>query len=253
MKIRASSGPRAWFVAAVAVGVMALVPATMSAQTAETEYEASLSGTSEVPANQSTATGTFSATLNATGDLEWTLSVPTITDATAAHLHLGAAGENGPVVVSLFTAPSTGAVDTITTSGTATATSLVGPLAGDFAAFVTALNAGEIYVNVHTTALPAGEIRGQVAESTAGSGDGTLTAPTFGTGNVGAAVFSGGTIAELAAAVTAAEGTAVWVQGTDGNWYRYDTEATGGTAFLNNAFNAQFEAGLSQSAVFVVK
>jgi len=86
-----------------------------------------------------------------------------------------------------------------------------------------------------------------------GTGDGSLSAPNFGDGNVGSAVFDGGTIAELSAAVTAAGGTAVWVQGTDGNWYRYNTLATGATAFVNNAFNAQFSAGLSQSAVFVVK
>jgi len=86
-----------------------------------------------------------------------------------------------------------------------------------------------------------------------GTGDGSLSAPNFGTGNVGSAVFDGGTIEELSAAVTAAGGTAVWVQGTDGNWYRYNTLATGATAFVNNAFNTQFAAGLDQSAVFVVK
>ncbi|MCA9848702.1 MAG: hypothetical protein KC472_12065, partial [Dehalococcoidia bacterium] len=75
----------------------------------------------------------------------------------------------------------------------------------------------------------------------------------FGTGNVGSAVFAGGTIEQLAAQVTAAGGTSVWVQGADGNWYRYNTLASGATAFVNNAFTAQFEAGIGNVAVFVVK
>lgn len=248
--------PRAWFIAAIAVGLMALVPATMSAQTTGTEFEASLSGASEVPANESTATGTFTATLNAAGELEWTLSVPEIEAATAAHLHLGAAGENGEVVVSLFTAPESGPVSSIDASGTAAAAAIVGPLEGDFEAFQTALNAGEIYVNVHTSALPAGEIRGQVMQVTStGEGDGSLTAPTFGMGNVGAAVYAGGTLEQLATQVTAAGGASVWAQNpTTGAWVRYDTEATGATAFVNNAFETAFSSGFSGStAVFVVK
>lgn len=88
----------------------------------------------------------------------------------------------------------------------------------------------------------------------AGEGDGTFaSAPAFGDGNVGSAVFNGGSIDQLAAAVTAAGGTSVWVQGTDGNWYRYNTLASGATAFVNNAFIAQFEDGLGTVAVFVVK
>jgi len=89
--------------------------------------------------------------------------------------------------------------------------------------------------------------------SPAPAGDGSLTTPSFGTGNVGSAVFAGGTIEQLAAQVTAAGGTSVWVQGADGNWYRYNTLASGATAFVNNAFTAQFEAGIGNVAVFVVK
>ncbi|MCK9496455.1 MAG: hypothetical protein M0R75_13295 [Dehalococcoidia bacterium] len=86
-------------------------------------------------------------------------------------------------------------------------------------------------------------------------GDGAFaSAPNFGTGNVGSAVFNGGSIADLADATADAGGTGVWVQGTDGNWYRYTVGATGATAFVNNAFNAQFEDGFAgATAVFVVK
>ncbi|MDA0815869.1 MAG: CHRD domain-containing protein, partial [Chloroflexi bacterium] len=138
MKVRVPSTFRVWFIAAVVVGLTALVPGTMSAQMTAVEFEASLSGASEVPANESTATGTFTATLNAAGELEWSLSVPEIEEATAAHLHLGVTGENGPVVVSLFTAPESGPVGSIDVSGTATADVIVGPIEGDFEAFTAA-------------------------------------------------------------------------------------------------------------------
>jgi hypothetical protein len=86
------------------------------------------------------------------------------------------------------------------------------------------------------------------------TGDGSLTAPSFGTGTVGAAVFAGGTVAQLSAQVTAAGGTSVWAQTSAGTWVRYNTLATGATAFVNNAFNAAFAGGFAgPTAVFVVK
>lgn len=84
---------------------------------------------------------------------------------------------------------------------------------------------------------------------------GTFVAPpSYSDRGVGSAVFTCGSIAELSAAVTAAGGTAVWVQGDDGDWYRYNTLATGATAFVNNAFNAEFSDGFDvATSVFVVR
>lgn len=160
--------------ALVAAMATALSPSLVTAQTptpapGTSQWKATLNGANEVPANNSTATGEFTATLDETNDsLSWVLNVPNITNATAAHLHQGAAGSNGPVVLSLFTPPlNQTSANSINTSSVSREFNLTGPLAGDWDAFVTALKAGNIYVNVHTTANPNGEIRGQVVSASA--------------------------------------------------------------------------------------
>jgi hypothetical protein len=82
-------------------------------------------------------------------------------------------------------------------------------------------------------------------------GDGSLTAPSFGTGNVGAAVFAGGTIEQLAAQVTAAGGIGVWSQDANGIWRAY---LVAGPGVVNTGFNTAFAAGFpGATAVFVVR
>ena len=124
----------------------------------------------------STATGSFTATLDEGAQtLTWSLEVPAITDATMAHIHAGATGVNGGVVVTLFmpAAPA----GSVSVSGTAGPDDLSGPLAGDWDGFVEALQSGGLYINVHTSANPGGEIRGQVS----GDDGGTPTATATGT------------------------------------------------------------------------
>ncbi|MDO9444576.1 MAG: hypothetical protein Q7K37_04615, partial [Dehalococcoidia bacterium] len=92
--------------------------------------------------------------------------------------------------------------------------------------------------SVNLTAV-AGSVNASKAISVGGAvvtppagGPGTFAAaPSFGTGNVGSAVFQGGTIEQLVAAVTAAGGTSVWVQDSNGTWRSYNTLATGSAAF----------------------
>ena len=104
------------------------------------QWRAALTGANEVPATSSTATGTFTAALDETAQtLTWTLTVPSITAATAAHIHVGAAGVNGGVVVNLFAAPASGPTSSINVSGTARPADLVGSLAGNWTGFVSAL------------------------------------------------------------------------------------------------------------------
>jgi hypothetical protein len=101
-----------------------------------------LSGSEEVPANNSTATGAFNGLYDkSTKMLTYTVSLDGVTSA-GMHLHKGAVGVNGDVVTEI-----TG------TSGTTAA------LTADQEAD---LLAGNLYLNVHSDAFPGGEIRGQV-------------------------------------------------------------------------------------------
>jgi hypothetical protein len=113
---------------------------------AGTVFVATLSGSREVPANASTATGSATVTLNAAEtSITWTVT-HTVASATNAHIHNGLAYTTGGVAVGLgttFTSPITG-------TGAVTPTQ-----AAD-------LKAGRMYVNIHSGTFPAGEIRGQL-------------------------------------------------------------------------------------------
>ena len=149
----------------------------VAAQAADTTYVAQLSAAQEVPANPSLARGAAIFKLSSDGTvLEYRLIVANLDNAIAAHIHIGPAGVNGPVVAFLFgpAAPGSGRTSGVIATGTITAANLVGPLAGhSLSELVDAIEAGDAYVNVHTndgdptTAggpgdLPGGEIRGQI-------------------------------------------------------------------------------------------
>jgi hypothetical protein len=152
-------------VIAAAVGIGGIA----AAQTIQ--YRAQPAGEFEVPAVETSAEADFKLKvaadgMSATYDLK--INEP-IDDATMAHLHLAPVGSNAGVVVWLYphdgppaAAPNgedfTGrlAKDTITPDD------LVGALAGNWDGFLQALEDGQLYVNVHTTAHPGGEIRDQV-------------------------------------------------------------------------------------------
>jgi hypothetical protein len=98
-------------------------------------------------ATKSHGKGTFTGTITG-GKLKFTLKFSHLTGAaTAAHIHMGAKGVSGPVVV-----PLCGPCKT-TVTGTASVS----------AAVLSAIKKGKAYVNVHTAKYPAGEIRGQLA------------------------------------------------------------------------------------------
>lgn len=82
------------------------------------------------------------------GTIGYMIHVTGIAPATAAHIHRGAAGMPGPVVVAL-TAPSGGM-----SSGVATADK---DLIKDIRQ-----NPGNYYINIHNAAYPGGALRGQL-------------------------------------------------------------------------------------------
>ena len=132
-------------------------------------FHAHATGSQEVPANASAGQGqaVFRLSRDGTG-LHYRLIVANIENVTQAHIHLAPAGQNGPVVAWLYPSapppvpipgPSQGPLN----EGVITATDLRGPLAGgELSDLLDHLRAGNAYVNVHTTQIPAGEIRGQI-------------------------------------------------------------------------------------------
>ena len=138
-----------------------------------------LTGAQEVPARDTQAQGQaiFQLSEDETS-LEFRLVASNISNVVASHIHVGPAGTNGPVVAFLFgpAAPGTGRHNGVLGTGTITSANLVGPLAGQpLSALVTAIRAGNAYVNVHTNDgvaptdtgpgdFPGGEIRAQIVE-----------------------------------------------------------------------------------------
>ena len=86
----------------------------------------------------------------------YVLTVDKIAPARAAHIHEGAKGENGPVVVNLA-APADGNAADCLTEGE------MGKFVGDQTVADILANPEDYYVNVHNTEFPGGAIRGQLA------------------------------------------------------------------------------------------
>ncbi len=116
-------------------------------------------------ATNSNGSGSVSVMYNAAAnDFTYTLSWKNLTgDATMAHIHYGAPGVSGPIIIPFFTTTMP-ASDTI--SGTLTQAD-VNPMSGinTIADVAQAIEAGNAYVNIHTASYPAGELRGQLAVS----------------------------------------------------------------------------------------
>jgi hypothetical protein len=123
----------------------------------------------EVPRPKGTTrgTGTFTGTLKVSSatraSLTWKLSFARLTGpALAAHVHLGAPGKAGKVIVPLCGPCRSGR------GGTRSVT----------VAAAAAMIAGRTYVNVHTKANPNGEIRGTVKAIAPTGGGGVTVAVT---------------------------------------------------------------------------
>ena len=110
-----------------------------------------LTGDQQVPAVTTTATGNGYALVNSmTYDLSLVAHTEGVDDATMAHIHTGAAGENGDVLVGLEQS-----MDDMGMWMTPANTMI------DMDIYNVLLSGGH-YVNVHTPANPNGELRGQI-------------------------------------------------------------------------------------------
>ena len=128
-----------------------------------------LTGDEEVPPTNSKAQGQAIFQLNEDSSvLSFRLNVANIQNVTQAHIHLGALGATGGIVVWLYPiAPPSqlipGRSQGTLAEGTITDAQVIGGLAGTgLDGLLAAVRAGNTYVNVHTTQFPPGEIRGQI-------------------------------------------------------------------------------------------
>lgn len=112
-----------------------------------------LSALQSVPLKTSTASGLGFITYNGNGDLVAHVNTTGVDDAVMAHIHNAVAGRNGLVLIGL----SQDAADPAHWFVTG---------ANLDAAGLAALNAAELYINIHTPANPGGEIRGQIVPPT---------------------------------------------------------------------------------------
>ena len=138
----------------VAGALSALTLAALSgAAINATTWTAALSSGQEVPkqvVKDANAHGLFKATVSGT-TLKWKLTYAGLTGpAAAAHIHLGAKGKAGNVLV-----PLCGAAP-VCKSGLGGSITMT-------AAMKSAIKSHLLYVNVHTAKNPAGEIRGQIS------------------------------------------------------------------------------------------
>ena len=156
---------------AISLSVFLTVSIVDQIHAAKYPYDAPLSGENEVPPVETTATGEADFTELENDTIKYRVNVTGITNASAAHIHMGQEGENGDIVIDLLNTPTSKGTDTaygMIFRGNLTDAGLKGPLQGQtLNDLIAAMDSGDTYVNVHTAANPDGEIRGQIFNSEA--------------------------------------------------------------------------------------
>ena len=110
------------------------------------DVNVTLSGANEVPPVATSASGQGTISIADDGAVSGSVTTTGI-QSTAAHIHIGAVGKNGPVIVPFikegdtYKAPSGAKLNPEQ---------------------MKAFKAGDLYINVHSAAHPGGEIRGQL-------------------------------------------------------------------------------------------
>jgi CHRD domain len=136
-------------------------------QAAQTPFVMRLSGANESPLGDTDGAGIASVTIDiinpnvaAGAEVCWDLSYSGIAQPTLAHIHAGAPGTNGAILVPFLPFENLGP-----TSATG-CTAVSPPVAQQILD-----NPGNFYVNVHNNDFPGGAIRGQLAPGTPPAGE----------------------------------------------------------------------------------
>lgn len=158
------------FAGAVSLFALMSTPVLTEAKSADLE------GFQEVPALSTTGEGKCNVKINQAGtEIEATVSYSDLAGTvTQAHIHFGQRSVNGGVIVFLCSNLGNGPAGTPTCptpSGSVTRTivaaDVIGPTAqgiaaGELSEVIEAIRSGNAYCNVHSSAYPPGEIRGQL-------------------------------------------------------------------------------------------
>ncbi len=166
-------------VAGVGIALAGVASADHDHGRREEVVRAQLVGYNETPSVSTPAKGRFRAVIDEeAGTITYTLSYDGIGDVLQSHLHLGQHHTAGGIVVFLCTNLANVPAGTVVQpcpkaqpaeiSGIIRAGDVTGNLTtqqiapGEFAELLAAIRAGAVYVNIHSTPSPAGEIRGQI-------------------------------------------------------------------------------------------
>lgn len=127
--------------------VSVLLTAGLGVASAGTAH-VNLAGSHEVPPVETRARGSGVLDIAANGKITGTILTHGVHHATMAHIHEGAPGDNGPLIITLVRGPH----------GTWRVPAGAKLSAAEYKQFL----AGDLYVNVHSATHPAGLIRGQL-------------------------------------------------------------------------------------------
>jgi CHRD domain len=132
-------------------------------------FNATLAGTSVVPATTSTNTGSIAFETVGDSMVNFSLSVANMSGITQAHLHNAAAGANGAILAWLLPVngnaaqqPSV-ALDGVISLGDIAPAWIRGTPRLAMDSVKALMRAGRVYVDVHSSTFTNGELRGQVA------------------------------------------------------------------------------------------
>jgi len=130
-----------------ALSATAVLLAGYSGSAFSDEVKVTLSGNQEVPAVTTSASGSGTITIGADKSVSGSVTTTGVAGI-AAHIHEGAAGKNGPVIIPL----------TKTSDNNWSVTAGAKLTDAQYESY----KAGNLYVNVHSAANKGGEIRGQL-------------------------------------------------------------------------------------------